>query len=247
MNSERTPARRPIAAVRVSTVALLGVAAAVTVPTVAAALVMSGSIDTHQRQQDLGQAGPVTRVVVQDSDSSVRITGDPALAGVTGQATLTWHSFTGSSNAKVAEQYADGVLTLTKDCGGDCGAAIDIRVPPNVSVQVTTSNAGINVANVSGGVNLDTSNDGITASRLGAGDATLHTSNGSINASFVGGPKNISATTSNAGVTIVTDGHTAYYNDVQTRNGNTDLGNPQARGSDNTLYVRTSNADVTTR
>jgi hypothetical protein len=137
------------------------------------------------------------------------------------------------------------VLTLSKDCGGGaCGADIDIQVPPSVSVQVTTSNAGISVSNVSGGVNLHSSNAGIKADQLGNGDATMTTSNGSIRASFAGAPKNISATTSNDGVSITTDGHTLYYDDVQTSNGGYKLENPNNRKADNTIYVRTSNSSV---
>ena len=186
--------------------------------------------------------------MVVDSDSSVHITGDAALRGVSGQATLTWHAFSGTGHPKVVEQYADGVLTLSKDCGGaDCGADIDIRVPPTVSVQVSTSNAGIDVTDVSGAVDLHNSDAGITAKQLGSGDATMATSNAPIHASFSGAPKNIRAATSNAGVSIITDGRTAYYDDAKTTNGNTGLDNLQNRLSANEIYIVTSNADISVK
>lgn len=248
MSSEPTPTRRPIAAVRVSTVALIGVVAAIAVPAGAAALVISGSIDSHQRQLDLSQAGPVTKVVIEDSGSSVRVTGDAALSGVSGHADVTWNAFSGDSKATVTEQFADGVLTLGKNCGsGDCGADIDLKVPPTISVRVVTSNAGISVTNVSGGVDLHSSNGGITADRLGGGDAKMETSDAQIRATFAGAPKNIWATTSNAGVSITTDGHTLYYDDVQTTNGEPFLSNPQDHRSDYTVYVRSTNHNVTVR
>jgi len=246
MSTEPTPTRRPIAGIRVSTVALLGVVAAIAIPCGAAALVVSGSVDAKQTQQNLNQAGPVTRVVVEDSNSTVRITGDAAVSGVTGKATLTWHAFSGTDHPKVTEQYADGVLTLSKDCGGgDCGADIDIQVPPTVSVQVTTSNAGVFVSHVSGSVNLHSTNAGIEADQLGSGDAVMNTTNAGIKATFVGAPTTITAATTNAGVTIVTDGRTVYYDKVSTTNAELNLQNPQERHSNNVIDVTTTNAGVT--
>ncbi|ACU70286.1 hypothetical protein Caci_1363 [Catenulispora acidiphila DSM 44928] len=248
MSSEPTPTRRPIAAVRISTIALLGIVAAVAVPACAAAIVLSGTVDSKQVQQNLGMDQPVSRVVIVDSDSSVHVTANPALFGVSGQATLSWHAFSGTSHAKVVEQYADGVLTLSKDCGGiDCGADIDIQVPPKVSVQVNTSNAGISVTGVLGAVDLHSSNASITAKQLGSGDATLATQNASIHASFTGAPKSIRATTSNASVSIVTDGHTPYYDDVKTSNGDTNLQNVRDRRSANVLYIHTSSGGITVK
>jgi hypothetical protein len=245
MSSETPPTRRPIPALRVSTVALLGVVAAVAVPAGAAAIVMSGSVDGRQRPQILGEAGPVSRVVIVDSDSTVRVSGTPGVSGMTGRASLTWHSFHGSGTPHVVQQYADGVLTLTKDCGGaDCGATIDIQVPPTASVQVTNSNSGIEVTDVSGGVDLHSENGAITATGLGGGDATMTTSNDRIYASFAGAPQSISAHTSNDSVTIITDGRTLYYDQTSTTNGQTYLLNKQDRFSAHTIDVETTNNNI---
>jgi hypothetical protein len=246
MSSETPPTRRPIAALRVSTVALLGVVAAIAVPAGAAAIVMSGSVDSKQHPQDLLVAEPVSRIVVVDSDSTVRITGNAAVIGVTGHASLTWHAFGNGGTPHVTQQYEHGVLTLTKDCGDtDCDADLDIQVPPNASVQVTTSNAGIDVTNVSGGVDLHTENGAIDAKQLGSGDATMNTSNDSIYASFAGAPQNIWAHTSNDHVTIITDGHTPYYDKTSTSNAQLHISNREDRYSVNTIDVLTSNNDIT--
>ena len=58
MNSEPTPTRRPIAAVRISTVALLGIVAAVAVPAVAAAIVVSGTVDSRRPSRTSARPGP---------------------------------------------------------------------------------------------------------------------------------------------------------------------------------------------
>jgi len=245
MSSETPPARRPIPALRVSTVALLGVVAAVAVPAGAAAIVMSGSVASRQSAQGLGEAGAVSRVVIVDADSTVHVSGAPGVSGMTGRASLTWHALHGGGTPHVVQQYADGVLTLTKDCGGtDCGADLDIQVPPTVSVQVTNTNASIEVANVSGGVDLHSENGAITATGLGGGDATMTTSNDWIYASFAGAPQNISAHTTNDRVTLVTDGHTVYFDQTSTTNGQTSRLNKQDRYSANTIDVETTNGDI---
>jgi hypothetical protein len=245
MSSETPPTRRPIPALRVSSVALLGVVAAVVVPAGAAAIATSGSVDSRQRTQELGQAGPVSRVVIVDADSTVRVNGSPGVSGMTGKASLTWHALRGGGDPHVVQQYAGGVLTLTKDCGGThCDADLDILVPPTVSVQVTNSNAGIEVANVSGGVDLHGENGAITATGLGSGDATMQTSNDSIYASFAGAPQNISAHTSNDHIVVITDGRTLYFDQTSTTNGQTTLQNKQDRFSANTIDAETTNSYI---
>ena len=119
------------------------------------------------------------------------------------------------------------------------------RVPPTVSVQVTTSNAGIDVTNVSGGVDLNTKNGSITANQLGGEDATMNTSNDTIDASFVGAPMNIWARTTNDTVTIRTDGHTRYYDKLSTTNGQLYVDNIDDRRADNVIDAQTTNGDIT--
>jgi len=245
------PRHRPISTVRISTVALLGIVVAVVIPAGAAALVLSGSIDEQHLPQAIQITGPVTKVVIADDDGSIHVTGDPAMSGVSGTADLKWRGLgNGRPPLEVRQDISDGVLTLTKNClrGTDCGGAdIDIRVPPNVAVQASTSNAGIEAYHIAGGVDLSTENAGITANELGSGDAKFHTSNASIDVGFVGAPKEIRADTSNASVTIATDGRTPYFDNVDTSNGETKKDNAQNRYADNVINVSTSNGSVTIR
>lgn len=242
---EPAPTRRPISAVRISTVALIGIVAAVAIPAAAASVVMSGSLDQKQTTVQIQQPGPIAKVVIDDSNGGVRITADAAVTGVTGQADLNWHG-SDQPPLRLDQTVKDGVLTLAKVClGGNCGgASITIKVPPSVAVQAVTSNAGIDVSGVDGGVDLQTSNAGISADRLGGGDANMHTSNGGIDATFTGGPKSIRAVTSNAGVDITTDGKTLYYDDADTTNASRNLDNQMSRESSNVIYIRTTNGSI---
>ena len=240
---EPTATRAPIPAVRISTVALVGIVAAVLIP--AGAVLLTGSLDERHTTVGISQAVPISKVVIDDSNGSVKIVGDGALLGVSGTADLQWN---GSRQAplRLDQSVENGVLTLTKVClRGDCGGVnITIQVPPAVAVQAVTSNAGIDVSGVSGGVHLQTSNAGISVNGLGSGDAFLQTSNGGIDASFTGAPQSIRAVTSNAGVNITTDGKTTYYDDVDTSNASENLSNLRDRGAQNEIYVRTSNASI---
>ncbi|WP_194924771.1 DUF4097 family beta strand repeat-containing protein [Catenulispora pinisilvae] len=250
MTSEPTPTRRPITTVRISTVALLGIVAAIAVPAGAAALVVSGSVSEKTEQVDIDQAGPVQKIVVSDTDSSVHITGNATVPGVSGHATLQWGDLGGDGHPVALDQsLANGVLTLSKSCdGGQCGSAdIDIQVAPSVSVQVVTTNGGVQVSNVSGSVNLKTTNGGITTDQLGGGDAYMKTTNAPIQAAFAGGPKNITALSTNAPVDITTDGRTSYFDDAHATNGDTNLENGSNRHSENLITVRTTNSPVTVK
>ena len=117
-------------------------------------------------------------------------------------------------------ETSGGVLTLTKDCsGGGCGPIdLTLTVPRDVAVQVTTSDGHIGLSGVGGAVDLASSNGSIEADGLGSGNASFHTTNGSIDASFTGAPALIAAHTTNGAVTVTTDGRTPYYDSVSTTN-----------------------------
>lgn len=246
---EPAPVRRPIAAVRISTVALLGIVSAVAVPACAAALVLSGTIDSKHQSVGIAETRKVTRVVVEDSNGSVHVNGDPTRSGVSGTVELTWHG-SGKAPLGLEQDFADGVLTLKRVClRGGCGGGADITlsVPPDIAVQTTTSNGSIEVYDVTGDVDLSTSNASITAGRLGDGKATLRTSNGPVEAGFTGAPALITISTSNAPVTVTLDGKTPYYDYVTADNGKIDLRNNPDRYATHEVHVDTSNGDATVK
>ncbi|MFL6111777.1 MAG: DUF4097 family beta strand repeat-containing protein [Catenulispora sp.] len=250
MTYDAPPPGRPIGTLRISTVALLGVVVAVSVPTAAAAITMSwsGQVDDQRATVPIGPAGPISRVVVQDSESDVVVTGDPAAIGAEGRADVQWKGKHGRRPA-LRQSVENGVLTLTKDCSsGGCGPVdIALRVPAGVSVQVTTSDGRVEVANVTGAVDLTSSDGDLQASGLGSGDASFQTTNGTVSAAFTGAPARIRVTTTNADVDIATDGRTRYYDSVQNTNGSRSLTNLQDRFAAAEIDVTTSNGNVSVK
>lgn len=246
MTFDATPPRAPIGALRISTIAMAGVIVAVSVPAAAAAFAMSSRVVDQQDRVGISAAGPISRVVIADSGSDVRISGVTEADGVSGQAVVQWKG-KGGRRPVLRQSVAGGVLTLTKDCSsGGCGPIdITLSVPRDASVRATTSDGHIAVTNLGGAVDLVSSNGDIDADGLGSADASFQTTDGDIDASFTGAPARVSARTSNASVSVVTDGRTAYYDSVSTTHGNQVLKNVQNPRAVREIDVTTTNGDVT--
>lgn len=242
----RGPISAPIGALRISGIALGGVILAVSVPAAAAAFAMSSQVSDQEARIAIDAAGPVSRIVISDSVSDVRVSGDPAATTVTGQAVVQWKG-KGGKRPALRQSVVDGVLTLTKDCSsGGCGPVdITLSVPAGVSVRATTSRGDIGLSGVTGTVDLTTDDGSIDAESLGSANASFTTTNGSIDASFAGAPARIAAHATNGSVTVGTDGRTAYHDSVRIAGGNQILTNPQDRRAADEIDVTTTNGDVT--
>lgn len=246
MTFDATPPRAPIGALQLGTIGLVGALVAVGVPAVTAALATSTPVNGRSARVAIEASGPIRQVVVTGSLSRVRISGDPAATGVSGQALVQWKG-KDSERPILRQKVADGVLTLSKDCSGDhCGPVdLTLTVPRDVSVRASASDCGIEVSRVTGTVELASSNGDIVADHLGSGNAILKTTNGTIDASFTGAPRRITAGTTNGDLTIATDGRTVYYDSVTTANGNQNLTNVQDRMAAAEIDASTVNGDVT--
>ncbi|GAA1981627.1 DUF4097 family beta strand repeat-containing protein [Catenulispora subtropica] len=248
MTQDVSPTRRPIGAVRISSAALVGVVAAVLVPTAAAAtaVAISGRVTGEHTTVAITPTGPITRVVVEDSDSDVFITGDAAATDARGQAEVQWKGVHGPRPV-LHQSVADGVLTLSKDCSpGACGSIdITLRVPPGISVRAATSSGRIQVRNVAGGVDLTSLDGDLEAFGLGSGPASFTTTDGTVRAAFTGAPDRIAVSSGDGDVTITTDGRTPYYDNVTTTDGGQELGNVGDRYASREIDVTTTNGKVT--
>jgi hypothetical protein len=189
--------------------------------------------------------------VLEGFNGSVRVTADQSVSGVTGRAVVDWHD---GVQPLVVPRVANGVaiLTYSLPAGTDRnsrGVGWDIMVPPSVSVSIATSNGSATVIGVQGDVTVATSNAPIDASGLGDGKASFTTTNGDIDARFTGAPATVKADTSNANVSVITDGRTQYFDRTDTTNGTVERKNLGA--DDYTLApgrmidVRTSNGNIT--
>ncbi|NUP52684.1 MAG: DUF4097 family beta strand repeat protein [Catenulispora sp.] len=248
MSYDVPPPHRPISAVRISTVALLGAVMAVSVPVVATAIVVSTPVSDEHATVPIAVTGPITRIVVTDSLSDVTITGDPSATGASGQAQLQWKGEHGPRPA-LGQHVADGVLTLSKECPPDACGPVDVavRVPTGVSVQVNISDGRVRVMDVTGGVDLSSTDGDLEGYGLGSGPVSIRSTNGAVRAAFAGAPARIVVQTTNGDVDLSTDGHTPYDTRINTANSEPDVRDVQDSRSSNVLVVSTTNGKVTVK
>lgn len=234
---------RPIGTLKISTPLLVGVILAVAAPVAIAWTVRSGALDPGKEDtSQVALTGPITSVVVDGFDGSVRVVADPAATTVKGQVTVDWHS----RRPQLVETVKDGVATLGYDRStvpDRAGLAWDITVPPTAAVTVTTTNGSAKLTGVGGAVTVTTTNASINGERLGSGAASFHSTNGDITVDFAGAPDSIRASSANANITVVTDGKTPYFDHTSTTNGNTVRDN---LGSDDYTIATKRVVDVTT-
>ncbi|MEV5600076.1 DUF4097 family beta strand repeat-containing protein [Streptomyces sp. NPDC052299] len=153
----------------------------------------------------------------------------------------------------------------------NCGGMPLVRVPAGVTLTVRARNAGIDVSDVRGGLNLSTVNGDVTVQDSGAKGARQHlvTRNGSVRATGLRGtgidaetvngdvdvhcataPDTLSGITRNgtARVTLPADAP-AYATDAHTVNGRSTTDLPAAEPTDHAhrLTLRTVNGDTEAR
>jgi hypothetical protein len=249
MTTDPNPVR-PISTLKIGTPLLVAIVLAVAAPVGIAWAVGSGAFDPGKEDTSpVTLSGPVTSVVIAGLDGPVRVIADPAVNGVTGRATVDWH---GDHRPQLVETVKDGVATLDYDrstATDQAAVSWDVTVPPTAAVTVGTTNGSAELTGVGGAVTVTTSNASISGDRLGSGAASFESSNGDITVDFAGAPTSIKAKSSNANVTVVTDGKTPYFDRTSTSNGNTVRDN---LGSDDytlattrMIDVRTTNGNVT--
>lgn len=132
------------------------------------------------------------RLVVESSNGRVTIRGAPDLSAATVTATKRSRGQTLADAERRLDQLTytatadEGTVLLRYrqadqpgDVGRHSGVDFEVVVPPQVEVEVRTSNGSIEVASIMGTVQLATSNGAIHL-REGAGTAQLTTSNGRV-------------------------------------------------------------------
>jgi hypothetical protein len=163
----------------------------------------------------------------------------------------------------------DGTWVLDLSCpdGGSCSRMPTVEVPDRTAVTVSARNAGIDVAGLTGDLNLTTVNGDVTSTGVGSSAASvaLTTRNGSVRATglvaaslaatTVNGdvvlgcddaPASVNALTTNGSVGLtVPRGAPAYRVDAVTRNGQSRVDLPKTPDGKDTLTLRTVNGDIT--
>lgn len=202
-----------------------------------------------EEQQTLDLTG-VKHVFVDTRNGAIDVKCDPArkdadirvvkYASGTSEADARSHAEAIEIDAARDPQQADTVRVAARwptDAGGrNRGARFTIALPPDATLNLKTSNGGVNVARAASGADIDTSNGAITVrdtrghvaanTRNGRitltgidGDVEAHTSNGTIEMDRVG-VASVTAVTSNGGIHAV---NVKGNVEARTSNGSIDL------------------------
>ncbi|MFE7316702.1 DUF4097 family beta strand repeat-containing protein [Streptomyces sp. NPDC057555] len=200
----------------------------------------------------------ITSVRVDTADGGVTLHGGKGggTAGV--HRRVTYH---GDRPEGPTHKVEGGTLVLG-GCGDGCSVEYTVDLPGIVpvtggtsngalslskvaSVQVTTSNGGIELDGVSGAVDVRTSNGAITGTGLAGRGVTARTTNGGIELTTTT-PQNVRAQTSNGALTVTVP-DTGYRVSAETSSGAKRIGVHDDPAGRYRLDLTTSSGEITAR
>ena len=126
-----------------------------------------------------------------------------------------------------------------------CSVGFVVTVPSDFEVDVETNNGRVSVADVDGGVRVETDNGAIDAERIGAARVDTHTDNGRIRLTFDDSPISVAATTDNGAIAVrLPDFGGDYSVDADSDNGRVDIDVRTDPAADHQVTARTDNGAI---
>lgn len=161
----------------------------------------NGTLSSGLLQGQMEIGSEIQKLNIQIPDSKINLIGFPS------------QSLTYSGELKVAASSKEGAAltlqehwrvqvvrdTLEMKLESFKSGYLDLQVPENLAVNVTTKNGAVHVENIGADVIVNTSNGKITADDIQA-NLSANTSNGAITVSNIGGE--LVAATSNGAITL---------------------------------------------
>ena len=140
-------------------------------------------------------------------------------------------------------------LLVTGECDGrridDCTVGFIVTVPSDFEVDIETHNGRVSVADLDGGVRVETDNGAIDAERIGAARVDTHTDNGRIRLTFDDSPISVAATTDNGAIAVrLPDFGVDYSVDADSDNGRVDIDVRTDPAADHQVTARTDNGAI---
>lgn len=165
---------------------------------------------------------PVAALVIDARAASVAISvGD-------GPVTVTEEHRYSRAKPVTAHQVAGGTLRLTESgCGDDnvrCDVGYRIRMPKDVSADITAQAGAVKVDGLAGDINVATQAGTVEGRSLTSTKVTIKTEAGAASLEFASAPILVEASTSAGAVDVRVPGTTAYAVDVQTSVGASSVG-----------------------
>ncbi|SIO06392.1 DUF4097 family beta strand repeat-containing protein [Agromyces cerinus] len=228
--------------------------------TAAAALLLSGCgllTPPERFSDDATLDDQVHTIEIDQPAGSVTVRGDDDATEVEVSRTVSYH---GDREVGSTFEVDGGVLVLS-GCGHNCTVDYSIALPTGVDVRgatsngaieltkvgevdVSTNNGGIELDDVAGAVEVETSNGRIEGLGLAGTGVRASTSNGAIELRL-DAPQDVDARTSNGAIDLaVPTGGAGYRVTTDTSNGSVDVDIDEDSDGEFTLDLATSNGAI---
>ncbi|HEY6623357.1 MAG TPA: DUF4097 family beta strand repeat-containing protein [Acidimicrobiales bacterium] len=226
-----------------------------------------------------GAVQAASGIVIQSKDASrtvvgpvssirVNVDGDVQVkAGPDGQVTMATHQVWSFQRPTVTEKRTGADLSITASCPGvsfgSCSTSLRLSVPAGSSLDLTSQDSNISVADVQGALTLHSDNGDVD---VGSASGPLHlssgngdvigadltssqvqasSSNGDVVMTFTGAPETVTATSENGNATVgLPRGPDSYLVSATTDNGNHSVGVHTNSASDRHIVVSSQDGDV---
>jgi len=192
-------------------------------------------------------AGTVRTLDVDSDGGTIHIEGTDAAT-----ATIDAEISEGLRSGHHDEQLQGDRLVVRATCPNFlsqwCGVDYTIGVPRDVVVAATSSDSSIVVTGIDGDVQLHASDGGVTAGDLRSPNVTASSGDGHVQLTFAAPPRQVRATSSDGGVTVVVpDTPDSYRVTASSSDGGTDVRVRTDPTSNRVIDAHSSDGRVTVR
>ena len=214
----------------------------------------------QHRTRSYPVTGQVQTLVVNAHVGGVRVTG-----GDSAKISVTEHISFRHTVPATTHRAAAGTLTLDSNCpaGETCGVGYDITVPRSVTMRVSdgvgtirlssltgqvtahTDAGDVDLASVSGPINVTGQAGSILGQNVSSASARLHVTAGTIEVTFSAAPATLTATATAGSVTLRVPGSVPYAVDASTSVGSTDVGVIRGAASPHAITASTTTGSIT--
>ena len=199
---------------------------------------------------------PVTSIKLDSQVGSLHVQGQTGLAKATVERTIRYRD---GQPKQDTYRVDGGVLTLGGECGDNCSVDYDVTVPAGLpvsgettagrielrnvgTVDVTTTEGSIDLADVTGPVKVHTTNGQVTADGLRGGAVQAQTTNGSVDLTLLEAG-DVSARTTNGQIKVAVPAD-SYRVQSDTHNGHRKIGVADDPAGKHTLDLNTDNGSI---
>lgn len=189
-------------------------------------------------------AASIRAVEVDTADLAIHVTGDTS-----GTASVRASVRFSLAAPHYTARVQDGTLHVHLDCGLSvgigCNGSLHLAVPPAAAITTHTSDGSVDLAGVTGALDLRTSDGSIHGTGIGSSAVKVRTSDGSVGLTLDTAPSTVDVRTSDGSVRVtLPPGSGPYATEVQTSDGSRHVDIATDPASSRRITVHTTDGSV---